>query len=272
MSPRTAVTPKPTPVDISTTAAKLEPVNIRAMRVSEIAQRELSEAWVDEILSDWHAEQVGYLDVSFRDGVYWIVDGQHRHAALMRKYPNEEGVRVMARVYRGLTETEEAELFLKLNNQLKISAMDKFDKSVVAGRTAEVEVNEIVKAAGMQVAQGTKSGHLQAVGTLVHIYQDHGSVVLKDTLNVLVNSFGDTGIFAGLLRGMSSFLARYPEADQVRLIEKLSSLRGGMNALRTRSELLHKQTGRPKQQCVSAVIVDVYNAGKGGKKLPAWFK
>lgn len=262
--------PKPGPPTVNTTGAQLRQVNIKDMVVSEVAQRDLREAWVEGILADWNPEQVGYLDLSLRDGVYWIIDGQHRHAALSRKFP--DGALIMARVYTGLTEQGEAELFLKLNDALSVSAMDKFDVSVVAGRAVETGVNRIVQSHNMVVGRNDKPGHLQAVGTLVRIYNDHGPKVLDKTLGVLIPSFGDTNLFAGLLSGMASVLARYPEIDEERLVSKLSSLRGGMSAVRTRSEVLHKQTSRPKTQCVASVIVDIYNSGKGGKKLPSWFK
>lgn len=262
--------PKPGPPTVATTEATLRSVNIKDMAVSEMAQRDLREPFVDDILADWHPEQVGYLDVSLRDGKYWIVDGQHRHAALTRKFP--DGALIMVRVYTGLSEQDEAELFLKLNHKLNVSAMDKFDVSVVAGRAVETDVNRIVKSHNMVVGRNDKPGHLQAVGTLVRIYVDHGPKVLDRTLGVLIPSFGDTNLFAGLLSGMGSVLARYPEIDEERLVSKLSTLRGGMSAVRTRSEVLHKQTGRPKTQCVASVIVDIYNSGKGGKKLPTWFK
>jgi len=36
--------------------------------------------------------------------------------------------------------------------------------------------------------------------------------------------------------------------------------------------VLRNQTGNPKGHCVAAAAVDIYNGGRGGRKLPSWWR
>src|SRR5262249_61491582 len=73
----------------------------------------------------------------------------------------------LARIYRklgissraeGLTEAQEAEVFLKLNDTLPVRAFAKFKVSVQAGRDAEADVDRIVRALGLRIARGSGGG------------------------------------------------------------------------------------------------------------------
>lgn len=67
--------------------------------------------------------------------------------------------------------------------------------------------------------------------------------------------------------------ARYDSLlDEQRAIELLSKARGGVNGLLGKAETIRRQTGGTKFHCVAAGAVEIINAGRGGKKLPAWFR
>lgn len=59
--------------------------------------------------------------------------------------------------------------------------------------------------------------------------------------------------------------------DQVAVL-KLAKIHGGVNGLLGKAELLRHSTGQAKAHCVAAAAVEVINAGRGGKKLPSWWR
>ena len=77
-------------------------------------QRPVNERVVNLLIRDWDEQLLEPLIVSFRDGRFHLVDGQHRVIALRRKNGGSD-VMVLCRVYSGLTYEQEAELCFKLD-------------------------------------------------------------------------------------------------------------------------------------------------------------
>lgn len=53
---------------------------------------------------------------------------------------------------------------------------------------------------------------------------------------------------------------------------KLAKAHGGVAGLTNKAEVLRRSTGNQKAHCVAAAAVEIINAGRGGHKLPAWWK
>ena len=63
-------------------ASRLRWVRLGDMRVSPKAQREFRKAHAESLAANFDLEAIGFPVVSLRGGDYWIIDGQHRIAAL----------------------------------------------------------------------------------------------------------------------------------------------------------------------------------------------
>jgi len=93
-------------------------LNIKAIALDEIItqsgfQRPISSAQVEKITSNFDENRLGVLTVSYRDGVYYIVDGACR-VHVMR---NLDYTHAYAVILTGLTYSQEAKLFIELNNR-----------------------------------------------------------------------------------------------------------------------------------------------------------
>ena len=77
-------------------------------------QRPVKDCDVDKLVREWDPRLLTPLVVSYRDGRYNLVDGQHRVCA-MRKKNGGKDVTALCRVYHGLTYEQEAELYYKLD-------------------------------------------------------------------------------------------------------------------------------------------------------------
>ena len=255
-------------------AAHLQWVPLGKMRVSPLAQREMKQFRVDQIAANMDIEQIGNPTVNERGGLFYIIDGQHRIEAYKEWIGDGWEVQeFQCWTYRDLSEQEEAERFLKLNDTLTVTAFDKFKVGVQAERAVETDVDRIVRAAGLVVSKHGVPGAIGSVSTLRRVYLRSGPAVLARTLGIIRDAYGDPGLEAPVIDGVGLLCGRYNgELDVEKAVRQLANAHGGVNALLGRAEITRKQTGNPRNHCVAAAAVDLINRGKGGKKLPSWWK
>lgn len=262
-------TPKPGPR--IERQARLRWIPLAKIMVSDIAQREIKPSRVDYLVAHFDHEQIGTPVVNERSAKFFCIDGQHRIAALREVYGDDHQVQCWT--YVGLTEAEEAEKFLQINNVLTVNAMDKYVIGVEAGRDIECDIDRIVRSAGMVVTHQNVEGGIGAVGTLRRVYVRSGAHVLARTLRMIDSAYGTAGLEAHVIDGIGLLCARYNGelADELAVV-KLRNIRGGVSGLSGKAAVIKDRTRQPYNQCVAAAAVEVINAGKGGKKLPSWWK
>lgn len=252
-------------------AATLRWVPVALMRTSPLAQRELNHARVDKIAANFDPEQLGMPTVNKRGGSFFIIDGQHRIEAMRAVGWGDQ--QIQCQVYEGLSESEEAERFLKLNDVLAVSAYARFKIGVHAGRHRECDIDRIVRANDCTVSNDHTDGAIGAVGTLGRIYDQGGPEVLGRTIRIVRDSYGTPGLEAVVLAGIGLLCSRYNgELEDQLAVAKLRGVRAGVNGLLGKAEVIRKQTGLTKSHAVAAAAVEIINAGRGGSKLPSWFR
>lgn len=250
--------------------ARLRWVPIDKMIVNPLAQRELNQSRVDYLAANLDLEQIGNPTLNHREGNYYVIDGQHRIEAL-RQFGFESDS-LQCWVYDDLSSEDEADRFLKLNDALQVQALPKFHAAVHAGREVECDIDRIVRSNGLVVSRHKVPGAIGAVGTLRRVYK-RGPEVLSRTLGIVRDAYGDAGLEAPVLDGIGHLCARYNgELDSDRAVTRLSEAHGGVNGLLNRADVIKRQTGNGKGLCVAAAAVETINKGRGGKKLPDWWK
>ncbi len=257
-------------------ASSIRRIALGKMVTSAKSNRPLRPARVNKLVAEMDLDQIGMLVLSERDGKFYIVDGQHREKALEKWLgPGWESQQVECRVYTGLTEQQEANLFDRLNDVLTVSTYDKFTVRIAAGRPVETAILNIVEAAGLKVsahAKNSGAGSITCVGTLVKIFLRTDGQNLAKTLAIVIEAFGDAGLLAMILSGISLVLQRYPKLKEDKAIAKLSAMRGGPSGLLAKAAVLRKQTGNDMATCVAAAAVDQIRRGTGGQKIPTWWR
>ena len=216
---------------------------------------------------------MGTPTVSCRGGWYYIIDGQHRIAALKQWLGSWQDQQIQCWAYEGLTEAQEAEVFLKLNDTLAVHAFAKFKVAVQAGRAGEADVDRIVRALGLRISQARSGGAISAVGTLRRVYARGGAATLSEALRIIRDAYGDAGLDGPVIDGIGLLCQRYNgELSEQKAVERLAAAHGGVSGLISRAGQLRQSTGNAAAQCVAAAAVEVINRGSGGKKLPAWWR
>lgn len=252
----------------------IEWIRLGNMAIPPHAQRELKPAKVDSILADFDLDVFGVITVSERRGIYYVLDGQHRVEAIKRwEGEGWEDLRVECRVYRGLTEAEEAHKFDRLNDAMPVGTFDKFRIRVNAGREVETSIQKIVQREGLRISKDVIPGAIGAVGTLRKVYVRAGEKALSKSLRIIRDGFGDAGFEAAIIDGLGHMCQRYDGLiDEKLAVERLGEMRGGVKGLLNKAATLHERVGGLRAHCVAAAAVDVINSKKGGKKLPSWWK
>jgi ParB-like nuclease domain len=85
-------------------SARLRWVPLAQMRVNPLAQRDLRPARVSRLAAVFDLEQMGVPTVSHRGDWYYLIDGQHRIAALKQWLGTWQDQQVQCWAYEGLTE------------------------------------------------------------------------------------------------------------------------------------------------------------------------
>jgi hypothetical protein len=251
--------------------ARLRWVPLTQMRVNPLAQRDLNQARVSKLAAAFDPEKMDAPTVNHRGDWYYLIDGQHRIAALKEWLSTWQDQHIQCWAYEGLSEAEEAEKFLALNDALPVRAFAKFKVSVHAGRDVEADVDRIVRAQGLRIARG--SGGISAVATLRRVYSGGGPAVLSRALRIIRDAYGEAGLDGPVIEGIGLLCQRYDgDLSEQRAVERLSSVHGGVSGLISRAAQLRQSTGSAAAQCVAAAAVEVINRGSGGRKLPGWWR
>src|SRR5262249_30280247 len=216
--------------------ATLQWVPIAETAVTDEGQRSQNKNWVAYLVANMELEQLGYPIVNHRDDHFYVIDGQHRIEAL--KQLGFEDTKIECFVYAGLSKQDEARRFLTWNKKLTVSAFDTFRIGVNAGLKSETAIAEIVDNEGLRIVRENVPGAIRATGTLKRIYQRAGGDVLRRSLVIIRDSFGDTGYTSLVLDGVALVVARYGNLDDATVIRKLSRVGGGALNLVGRAEVL----------------------------------
>ena len=252
--------------------ARLEWIALGKMRVSPEVQGDLRQYRVDYLIANFDLEELGALTVNERDEWFYVIDGQHRRAALIEWLGDGwEKQTIQCWTYHGLTKSEEGDKWDRLNDAPAKRAFEKFRVRLNSGRPVETDIDRTVRSNGQTITQDRDHG-IRAVGTLVKIYTRSDANTLGAAVRVIDGGYGNPGFEAIVLDGVALFCQRYNGAiDEARAVSKLGAVHGGVKGLVGKAHVIREKTRQPLGQCLAAAVVDTYNSGTGGNKLPGWW-
>ena len=254
----------------------LRDIPLGLTRINPAAQSTLNMTFVNEIAANVNLEMLGYPEVNERGGLYYVMDGQTRIEAL--KIALGEGWEdwpMEMRVTVGLTEAEEAETFLCLNNRKAKPLYQRFIVAVTAGRVMEVDIDRQVRLAGLHLsADRSTPGSITCVGTITRIYKKGGPALLGRVLRIIKEAYGDPGLLSHVIEGLGLFCQRYNGAISDESAWKaLSRPKASIRHLDERTFILREKSGASRTQCFAAAIVEMINGTRKGRlKLDSWWR
>ena len=194
-------------------------------------QRPVDEKEVDRLIREWDERLLDPLVVSFRDGKFNLVDGQHRVAAMRKKNGGNE-VMAVCKIYSGLTYKQEAELCYKLDKAKKRLSLSQSTNALAESGTDDdvAEIKRLVERNGFRWALGKRSGkehEIIATRAVINAYRLLGANNFSRMLRLLENTWhGEAhSLHAVVISGLALFIKTYDEELNERIfIKRLSAV------------------------------------------------
>jgi len=235
------------------------------------AQRPYNQKWAKEIADNLDPDLFDPIVVTKPNGqgIYHIVEGQHRRHALemyaAKCSPNGYGgnERAPCRVIEEANPARAAKIWLGINKGRKaIRPIVEFKVAVVAENEPELTISKIVRKAGYRIAQETSEGCIAAVAALKIVYNRHGEETLTNVLEMLKNMWGMNphAVSNPMLRGFGMFLHEFGvhvnKTRMRKVAEKFDPWKF-VEAAKVRKE----STLEPLDEAIAELLMREYNKG-----------
>lgn len=176
------------------------------------AQREFNERHADKIAAGFDPDLFDDLVVTLPNGngIYHVVDGQHRKAAIQKLYGEDE--KVPCRIVAAADPERAAEIFDKINTgRRNPSPVEKFKVRVTAGYETEVAINKVVTNLGYRITNQAEDGTIRSVAALLSVYKNYGLEVLKETLMTIKGTWDNDkhAVNGPIVEGYGALLAEH---------------------------------------------------------------
>lgn len=190
-------------------------------------QREIDIARIKKITKYWDDDLVNAPKVSLREnGVYYVFNGQHTLAAWKKRYGNKP---IQCKVYRGLTETEEKDLFVKQEGFSKsVGLVDKLRAEYNSGNKEVLDMVRCITLAGCTIDFDNRTSQalnrINAVTTAYNVYKEVGHDNFINIIDILRRAFygEQLGFQDGMLKGMKYLFKHHAEKISVKkMVEAL---------------------------------------------------
>ena len=196
----------------------------------EIYQRGVQRKRVELIATDFNEYVANEPKISFRNGKYYVVDGQHTiEARILRN--GGRALPILCKVYTGMTMQQEALLFAEQNgHSAPLSAGIKLRAKVAGDDAPSKEFLAATNRVGLAFNYDSlqlSDNRISCVGTALKLYNEMGEKIYCESLRIIVAAWdGKPDSFrASVLRGMMHFVELYHgEFSEERLIRALRSL------------------------------------------------
>lgn len=249
------------------------------LRIDPTYQRDLSLPKVRRIASSWSDAKADSITVSARANGFYVLDGQHRLAAARIAHV----VGLWALIHVGLSQAEEAELFVALNTErTRPKALALFKSRLTYDPIAR-EIVEIAESEGWMIQMTDNTirhpRRTLAVAMLDSLYAAGGPDLVRRTLSVAGSAWPedlDAGR-ADVLGSVGEFIRVYkthPRFDIARLTTKLSekpvvAIRQRIRALYSLSGSGGTRAGGDQTRAGLDAVLESYNRALRSGWLPA---
>jgi len=236
------------------------------IKVDPVYQRPISDGEIKDIVKNWNPNVRNEPKVSFRDGTYYVFDGQHTIVSSVAKNGGKP-VTIRCKVFFGLTQLDEAELFLLQNGCARaVNPIQRMHTRYKLGEQKIVDIVKAVECAGITVGfNGSKrTGQIVCARSLEKAYDILGIAPFRSMMNTVAKAWhGDKVSLSGkMIDGMTVFYKKYYGLfDEQELIDDL--------AMVFPSQIISSANSKvgDSTQEVARLICEIYNKRRRTKKL-----
>lgn len=159
-------------------------VPISLMRIDDSYQR-LVQNNVKKLMRNWDDEECEALRVSYRDGYFYIVDGQHRYVVANVKNISH----LVCEIYTGLTREDEAKKFAKQNENItRLTTYDTFKANLVYKESIDSSIKKVCDKFHVSVKKSNGAKNLKSVSSARNIVRNNGEKAFEWILSVIADA------------------------------------------------------------------------------------
>ena len=191
-----------------------ELIPISSLVSSQEYQRPLSETHIRNTLDEFDVFQLNPVKVSRRDGVNYIIDGQHS-CEIVATESGSRSTPIWCMVYNDLDYKSEASVFADQQKHVKrLSPYETFQAHIEAGDAKQTLIQTIVKSYGLEVTGTKQPNGICAISTLEQIFDKYGQQTLDSVLRLAVATWeGESNSMSGsILLGIAKVLTAYGDS------------------------------------------------------------
>ena len=245
---------------IQDSPGRLAMVNKRSLRVDHTYQRNANELKLISIAKDWSWIACGAIVVAERDGVLFVVDGQHRVLAAMKRSDISE---LPCLVFSTSDARQEAKGFLAAQTLRKpVTSIEKFRALVVVEDPSALIVQELIDRAGKSATNRKGQDAIKCVGTLLR-WADSDAATLCYIWPLIVAVSSGNSVNNRIVDGLMYLQRHMPEGSSLMQDEwKNRVLKVGYDGLLegAAKASAYYTTGGPKVWATG--MVDAINKGR----------
>ena len=229
----------------------------RLLRIEKISQ-------IAENFSEYIANEP---KVSFREGRYYVFDGQNTVEA-RRACNGGKDLPIRCKVFYGLTKEDEATLFaIQTGISTYLTAGERLRANLVAENPDACFFVGITSGVGVEFAyDGIRAPwKIYCIGTAYELYKQYGHGHYVEMLRIIGEAWkGNVDSYlAGVLRGVTRFISVYEgEYNRERLVYQLSRAHP-----KTITQLAQKDTGSSANRHMKQIL-RIYNGSSREMSLP----
>lgn len=247
-------------------------LNTKDLVSSQAYQRDIDQKEVAYIVSNFDPHQFGIIKVSYRDGKYYVYDGQHRITAFKVLNGNQDGF-VKCEVHYGLTYEDEAKYFAdQYLGAKKVDLIYRWRALYEAKSEPVYSIINSVRAIGIEVkfTKGKAANRIIAFKQLNDMWNKLGSEETLRILTLLKKAWeSDVNGFDGnIILGMREFFYTYSdEINEETFVKQMKKQIPSMLVIEGKKDKLSKNGLN-----YAKVIWDKYNNGLKSRRLDYKFR
>ena len=173
----------------STSAYQEMMINSKLLEVPRGSyQRELNVKRVRKIAARFDPRLVNPPKVSYRNGHYYVFDGQHT-IAVLKLLNGDKDLLIRCIVYTGMTESEEALLFAQQTGEsAKLTPGDRMRTMIYGGDPECMAFLKATESVGLNLDYAQRRGNLRigCIGTAFEEFKRVGADLYKEALSMIV--------------------------------------------------------------------------------------
>lgn len=226
--------------------------------------RGISRNHVNAIKGSFREDLVQPVLVSFREGKYYIVNGQHTAQAIYELNGNDPNTPIKCHVKTGLTYEQEADLYYNVNTYTQpLSTLDLTIGRIEANDAEAIRFRDVIESCGYVIGTNTNSS-INAISLAWKLFRkddgEHLTRVLSLTHACWPNN--KSGVDRRIIEGISLFLQYHGDEYKTEQFVKRLSAEDPKDLVRRANSYYAQMDSRAftKAYCMYTIIANCYNA------------